>query len=333
MSILVTGGCGFIGSNFINYFLHNYPEGEIINLDSLSYAANLQNVESLAAKFPKRYNFIQGDICDYGLALSLLTKVDAVFNFAAQTHVDRSLSDGEDFIKSNVLGVNTLLQAAHRAWPDLNAKKFIQVSTDEVYGALPLDIGEAFTETATLNPSSPYSASKAGGDLLILAYYKSFNFPAIITRCTNNFGPQQYPEKLIPLLIFNILQKKPLPIYGDGLNVRDWLYVKDHCKAIMKVYEKGRIGGIYNIAGHNPLSNLELLQKIIEFVSKKLKIPRQEIEKLITFVPDRPGHDRRYNISTSKIEKELNWFPEETFADSLGKTVNWYLEHPEWWQK
>lgn len=323
MKILVTGGAGFIGSNFIRFLLGpKAPSGidlQILNLDKLTYAGNLENLADLA-QLPN-YQFIRGDISDGKLVDSLMGNgVEGVINFAAESHVDRSLYEPDLFVQTNVVGVQVLLHAALRH----KIRKFIQVSTDEVYGSLsPKTPG--FREDTPLAPNSPYSASKAAADLLARSYFKTYGFPTVITRCSNNYGPYQFPEKLIPLLITNAIEEKPLPIYGDGLNVRDWIHVEDHCRAIWAVLLKGRAGEIYNIGGNGERTNLE----ITEMVLKALQKPKS----LIQFVTDRPGHDRRYAVDFSKLNGELQWSPTFTLDEGLNQTVRWYVNNEGWWRR
>lgn len=329
MKILVTGGAGFIGSNFIKYMLSKYKDYEIINLDNLTYAGNLENLRDIENN--PNYTFIKGDICDKKLVEEIFSEeIDWVVNFAAETHVDRSILDPEIFVKTNVLGTVTLLNAAKKAWERgdgfKEGKKFLQVSTDEVYGSLG-EIGY-FTETTPLDPHSPYSSSKAAADLIVKAYYDTYKMPVNITRCSNNYGPYQFPEKLIPLMTNNCLNKKPLPVYGDGLNVRDWIYVEDHCKAIDLVLHKGKIGEIYNIGGNSERTNIEIVKMIISYIHDNVD-PSVD-ESLIRYVEDRKGHDRRYAIDATKIKEELGWYPETKFEDGLKKTIEWYLENKEW---
>ena len=317
-TILVTGGAGFIGSNFVRYMLHTHSY-RIINIDKLTYAGNLENLADVESH--PNYTFVKGDICDRLLIDKLFQEehIDTVVNFAAESHVDRSILGARVFVETNVLGTQTLLDAAKTH----GVEKFLQVSTDEVYGTL----GETgyFTEETPLAPNSPYSASKAGADLLVRAYHETFKMPTLITRCSNNYGPYHFPEKLIPLMIANALNDKPLPVYGDGLNVRDWLYVEDHCRAIDTVLHKGKFGEVYNIGGHNEKRNIDIVKLILQKLGKP--------ESLITFVKDRPGHDRRYAIDASKIERELGWRPQETFESGIEKTIQWYLEHRKWWER
>lgn len=321
MKIIVTGGAGFIGGNFVYYELKNHPEDEIICLDKLTYAGNLETL-SKAMKNP-RFTFIKGDIADrkfiYGLFAS--EKPDIIVNFAAESHVDRSIEDPEIFLQTNVMGTQVLMDACRK----YGISRYHQVSTDEVYGDLPLDRPDLFfTEETPIHTSSPYSASKASADLLVLAYHRTYKLPVTITRCSNNYGPYHFPEKLIPLMIANALADKPLPVYGNGENVRDWLYVEDHCAAIDLVIRKGRVGEIYNIGGHNERTNLDVVKTILKQLGKP--------ESLITFVKDRPGHDRRYAIDPTKIHSELGWLPQTGFDDGIKKTINWYLANKAWWQ-
>lgn len=328
---LLTGCAGFIGSNFVHYMLDKYKDIKLINLDKLTYAGNLENLKDIMND--KRHLFIKGDILDKKLVESLFEQydIDYCINFAAESHVDRSIHDPELFVKTNVLGTVNLLQICKNAWYQNGKwpkdKKYIQISTDEVYGAL----GETgyFKETTPLDPHSPYSASKASADLFVKAYYDTYKMPINITRCSNNYGPYQFPEKLIPLMINNTRHKKHLPIYGDGLQIRDWLYVKDHCKAIDMVVNKGKIGEIYNIGGHNEKTNLFIVKTIINELNAILK--DDEInEHLIKYVTDRPGHDRRYGIDPEKIKKELGWYPETKFEQGIVFTIDWYLNNNEW---
>jgi dTDP-glucose 4,6-dehydratase len=327
---LVTGGAGFIGSNFVHYMLRKYNDIKIINLDKLTYAGNLENLKEV--ENDKRYTFVQGDICDKVLAEKLFKEndIDYVVNFAAESHVDRSIKEPEVFVNTNVLGTVTLLNAAKNAWETekgfKEGKKYLQVSTDEVYGSL----GETgyFMETTPIDSHSPYSASKAGADLVVKAYFDTYKFPINITRCSNNYGPYQFPEKLIPLLINNCLNKKPLPVYGDGLNIRDWLYVEDHCKAIDMVINNGRLGEVYNVGGHNERTNIHIVKTVIEYINKN--IDNTVTEDLIKYVEDRKGHDRRYGIDPTKIREELGWEPETVYEEGIIKTVKWYLDNKEW---
>lgn len=322
MKILVTGGAGFIGSNFIYYELDNYPNDEVICLDKLTYAGNLETLE-IAMKNPK-FKFVKGDIADRAFVDELFAseKPDVVVNFAAESHVDRSIENPEIFLQTNVIGTSVLMDAC-RKYGNI---RYHQVSTDEVYGDLPLDRPDLFfIETTPLHTSSPYSASKASADLLVQAYYRTYKLPVTISRCSNNYGPYHFPEKLIPLMIANALNDKKLPVYGKGENVRDWLYVEDHCSAIDLIIRKGKIGEVYNIGGHNERTNLEVVKTIIKELGKS--------EDLIEFVTDRPGHDRRYAIDPTKIHNELGWLPATKFDDGIKKTVDWYLTHKSWWEK
>ncbi|WP_332628489.1 dTDP-glucose 4,6-dehydratase [Halalkalibacter flavus] len=318
MKLLVTGGAGFIGSNFIQYMLEKHPNYQVINLDSLTYAGNLENLQAVEGH--TQYTFVKGDICNVELVSSLFENgIDAVINFAAESHVDRSITDPGVFIRTNVQGTQVLLDAAKQ----YGVKKFVQVSTDEVYGSL----GETglFHETTPLSPNSPYSASKAGADHLVHAYYETFDLPVSITRCSNNYGPYQFPEKLIPLMISNALNDQPLPLYGDGLNIRDWLHVDDHCQAIDLVLHKGKNGEVYNVGGNNERTNVEIVKTIL----RKLDKP----ESLIKYVEDRKGHDRRYAIDATKIREELGWKPKYMFEEGIEQTINWYLENRSWWER
>lgn len=322
MKILVTGGAGFIGSNFVYYELDNYPNDEVICLDKLTYAGNLETLE-IAMKNPK-FKFVKGDIADRAFVDELFAseKPDVVVNFAAESHVDRSIENPEIFLQTNVIGTSVLMDAC-RKYGNI---RYHQVSTDEVYGDLPLDRPDLFfTETTPLHTSSPYSASKASADLLVQAYYRTYKLPVTISRCSNNYGPYHFPEKLIPLMIANALNDKKLPVYGKGENVRDWLYVEDHCSAIDLIIRKGKIGEVYNIGGHNERTNLEVVKTIIKELGKS--------EDLIEFVTDRPGHDRKYAIDPTKIHNELGWLPATKFDDGIKKTIDWYLTHKSWWEK
>ncbi|HUT84193.1 MAG TPA: dTDP-glucose 4,6-dehydratase [Thermodesulfobacteriota bacterium] len=318
MKILVTGGAGFIGSNFIRYLLNHHPAYTIINIDKLTYAGNLDNLKDVEGNH--RYFFVRGDIADSECVTRIIDDgVDAIVNFAAESHVDRSIEDAGIFLKTNVLGTQVLLEAGRRK----GIKRFIQVSTDEVYGSLGPE--GSFTEDSPLKPNSPYAASKTAADLLVRAYHKTFGFPGIITRCSNNYGPYQFPEKLIPLFITNALAQEPLPLYGDGLNIRDWIQVEDHCQAIDLILHQGAIGEIYNIGGGAEKTNLELTRIIL----KKLNRP----ETLIRYVKDRPGHDRRYAIDPGKLKRELGWKPLYTFERGIEETIRWYGENRWWWEK
>ncbi len=334
-SLLVTGGAGFIGSNFVRYLLAHEPTVHIINLDLLTYAGSLENLKDLPD--PARHTFVQGDICDRALVDDLFRRyqIDTVVHFAAESHVDRSILGPAQFIQTNIVGTFTLLEAARQAWltegivPREKAR-FHHVSTDEVFGSLePND--PPFTETTPYNPRSPYSASKASSDHLVRAYHHTYGLPVSITNCSNNYGPYQFPEKLIPLMIFNALNGKPLPVYGDGQQVRDWLYVEDHCEAIWKVVTAGALGETYNIGGGNNPTNLQVVHTLCEILDELLpNSPHAPHRQLIQFVADRPGHDRRYAMDIRKIQTQLGWSPRETLASGLRKTVQWYLDHPDW---
>ena len=336
---LVTGGAGFIGSNYILYMFEKYGDGiRIVNLDALTYAGNPENLTEVENR--DNYIFVKGDICDKALVSQLFESYDfdRVVHFAAESHVDRSIREPEAFVKTNVLGTQVLLQCAKEAWEEGDGfrpgKKYLQVSTDEVYGSLPADPDAFFRETTPLDPHSPYSASKASADMLVKAYMDTYGFPANITRCSNNYGPYQFPEKLIPLMINNALSGKKLPVYGDGKNVRDWLYVEDHARAIDLVMEQGKTGEIYNVGGHNEKQNIEIVHLIIETLRELL--PEGDARKaqltddLITYVKDRKGHDRRYAIAPDKIKAAIGWEPETCFAVGIRKTIAWYLSHSEW---
>ena len=321
MKLLVTGGAGFIGANFIFYMLENHPEDEIVCLDALTYAGNLETLESVL-EHPK-FRFVKGDVADREAVFSLFEEegFDTVVNFAAESHVDRSIEDPGIFLKTNILGTQVLMDASR----EYGVRRYHQVGTDEVYGDLPLDRPDLFfTETTPITASSPYSASKASADLLVMAYHRTFGLPVTISRCSNNYGPYQFPEKLIPLMIANALADKELPVYGTGENVRDWLYVEDHCRAIDLILREGRVGEVYNIGGHNEKNNLEVVKTILKQVGKP--------ESLITFVGDRKGHDLRYAIDPTKIHEELGWLPETKFDDGIRRTIDWYLENEPWWK-
>ncbi len=315
MRILVTGGCGFIGSNFIREMLKKYPAYKIVNIDKLTYCGNPDNLRDIEGN--NRYAFIKGDICDKKAVEAAIKSCDAVINFAAESHVDRSIEDASAFIRTNIQGVYVLLEAAKKH----NIKRFIQISTDETYGSIRKG---SFKETSFLHPNSPYSAAKAGGDHLALAYYTTFKLPVIVTRSSNNFGPYQYPEKVIPLFITNLLANKKVPLYGDGMNVRDWLHVVDNCDAIDLILHKGKIGEIYNIGGSFEIPNIELTKIILKLIGKT--------DKMICYVPDRLGHDRRYSLDSAKIKK-LGWQPSKNFNAAIKETINWYKANTTWWQK
>ena len=322
MTIIVTGGAGFIGSNFIFYMRKAHPEDRIVCLDKLTYAGNLSTLKDVMED--PGFRFVRMDICDRAGVYALFEeeKPDAVVNFAAESHVDRSIEDPGVFLQTNVLGTGVLMDAC-RAF---GVRRFHQVGTDEVYGDLPADRPDLFfTEETPLRASSPYSASKAGADLLAMAYHRTFGLPVTISRCSNNYGPYQFPEKLIPLMIANCLNDRPLPVYGQGLNVRDWLYVEDHCRAIDLILRKGRPGEVYNVGGHNEMRKIDILK----WICRELGMP----VSLITYVTDRKGHDLRYAIDPAKIRDELGWLPETKFEDGIGKTIRWYLEHRTWWEE
>lgn len=318
---LVTGGAGFIGSNFVLYMLEKYKDITIVNVDKLTYAGNLETLESVMEN--PRFTFVKGDIADRGAVYALFEKEhpDVVVNFAAESHVDRSVVDPGIFLQTNILGTGVLMDACRK----YGIQRYHQVSTDEVYGDLPLDRTDLFfTEQTPIHTSSPYSASKASADLLVQAYHRTFGLPVSISRCSNNYGPYHFPEKLIPLMIANALNDKPLPVYGTGENVRDWLYVTDHCAAIALIVRKGRVGEVYNIGGHNERTNLQVVKTILKALDKP--------ESLIHFVTDRPGHDMRYAIDPTKIHEELGWLPTTPFDEGIQKTIRWYLENKSWWE-
>jgi len=329
-AVLVTGGAGFIGANFINYFKTANPGCRVINLDILTYAGNLKNLD-MVGKDPA-YRFERGDICDARLVAELLMseRIEAVIHFAAESHVDRSITGPEIFVRTNVLGTQVLLEECRNylRLQTVQEFRFIQVSTDEVYGSLGPE--GYFTEVTPLAPNSPYSASKAGADMLARAYYETYGFPVLNTRCSNNYGPYQFPEKLIPLIIHNIIGQRPLPVYGDGRNVRDWLHVKDHSMAIECVLKKGEPGGVFNIGGNNEWMNIDIVNLICDLLDERLGRATGENRGLITFVKDRPGHDRRYAIDASKIKRELGWEPSYTFEQGIAETIDWYMNNGKW---
>jgi len=316
MKILITGGAGFIGSNFIRYMLNKYPDYSIVNFDKLTYAGNLENLSDVD-KNPK-YSFIQGDICDPIAVEKAIAGVDAIINFAAESHVDRSIVEAGSFVQTDVYGTYILLEAVKKH----KISKFLHISTDEVYGSIQTG---SFTETSTLAPNSPYAASKAGGDLIVRAYFKTHGLPVLITRASNNYGPYQYPEKFIPLFITNALEGKDLPLYGDGKNVRDWLHVDDHCSGIDIVFHKGKLGEVYNIGGGNERENIEIVDIILKELGKS--------KDIVKFVKDRLGHDRRYSLGIEKIKKELGWTPKAKFDEALVETIKWYRDNEKWWGK
>ena len=320
MKLLVTGGAGFIGSNFILYWLKKYPDDQIVNLDKLTYAGNLENLRSIESN--PNYSFIKGDICDSSLVNSLMIGIDIIVHFAADSHVDRSIVDSDPFIQTNIVGTHILLKAALKH----NVKRFHHISTDEVFGALSLDSKEKFNENTKYDPRSPYSASKAASDHLVNAFYVTYGLPITISNCSNNFGPYQYPEKLFALSITNILEGKKIPVYGDGLYVRDWLYVEDHCEAIDLILKKGVVGETYLVGGiTEDISNIEVTKKILNIMGKG--------EDSIEFVKDRPGHDRRYAVDWSKIKNDLGWQPKHDFDQALAETIEWYKKNEEWCKK
>jgi len=318
-NILVTGGAGFIGSNYVRYMLRHHPDYTIVNFDALTYAGNLENLTSIETD--PRYHFVKGSITDRDAMESVFAAhaIDAVVHFAAESHVDRSITGPSIFIDTNIVGTNVLLEVARK----FNVEKFLHVSTDEVYGSLGAE--GLFTETTPLHPNSPYSASKASSDLLVLAYQHTFGFPGVVTRCSNNYGPYQFPEKLIPLMIANALNDKQLPVYGNGMNVRDWLFVGDHCSALDTVLHTGVCGEVYNIGGNNEKPNIEIVKLILEVLGKP--------ESLITYVKDRPGHDLRYAIDAGKMKRDLGWEPAYTFEAGMKQTIEWYLENRQWWER
>ena len=321
MNIIVTGGAGFIGSNFVFHMFQTHPEYRIVCLDKLTYAGNLSTLEPVMTN--ENFRFVKADICDRAAVYQLFEEEhpDMVVNFAAESHVDRSIENPGIFLETNIMGTAVLMDACRK----YGITRYHQVSTDEVYGDLPLDRPDLFfTEDTPIHTSSPYSSSKASADLLVLAYHRTYGLPVTISRCSNNYGPYHFPEKLIPLMIINALHDKPLPVYGDGLNVRDWLYVEDHCRAIDLILHKGSVGEVYNVGGHNEMKNIDIVKLICRTLGKP--------ESLIQFVTDRKGHDRRYAIDPTKIHRELGWLPETKFADGIQKTIQWYVNHEDWWQ-
>jgi len=325
-NILVTGGAGFIGSNFIHYLFECTGfDGKIINVDKLTYAGNLDNLSEIPKDYGRRYFFEEADIADYGRIIEIFERydIDTIVHFAAESHVDRSITSPSDFVNTNVLGTFNLLEAARKYWIDLHGKRFHHVSTDEVYGSLGRN-GYFFEHTA-YDPRSPYSASKASSDHFVRAYFHTYGLPVSISNCSNNYGPRQFPEKLIPLMITNMFEEKPLPVYGDGKNIRDWLYVDDHCSALLAILNDGKIGETYNIGGECELENIDLLNILCEVVAKKTGKDKDHYKKLISFVKDRPGHDRRYAINCDKIKMELDWKQKVGFEEGIRKTVDWYL--------
>jgi len=333
-TLLITGGAGFIGSNFVQYQIEHNPNYRIIVLDNLTYAGNLENL--ISVENHRNYRFIKGDICDFELLNRIFSEesITSVVHFAAESHVDRSILGPQDFIRTNIEGTFTLLETARKFWgSDPDGKVFIHISTDEVYGSLGFN-DPAFTEGSPYKPNSPYSASKAASDHLVRSYFHTYNIPTIITHCSNNYGPYQFPEKLIPLMIINAIEGKPLPIYGKGQNIRDWIYVDDHCKAIDTILRKGIPGHVYNIGADNEQKNIDVVNLICDSIDKRLGLTGENsTSNLITYVADRPGHDLRYAIDTDKIRHELGWSPEESFARGLQKTIAWYLDNRNWWQR
>jgi dTDP-glucose 4,6-dehydratase len=321
MRILVTGGAGFIGANYIKYVLSAHAEHYVINLDKLTYSGNLENLKETEGH--PNYTFIRGDICDRNVLAGI--KFDAIVNFAAESHVDRSILDASPFLQTNIMGTYNLLETARQ-----RDCIFLHVSTDEVYGTIEKG---AFNENSPLRPNSPYAASKAASDMLVRSYVETHKIKAMITRCSNNYGPYQFPEKLIPLVIINALNKKPIPVYGDGMNVRDWIYVTDHCKGIDKVLHNGKKGEVYNIGSRNEQANIELIKLLLVKIAQRLGLSENELTGLINFVMDRKGHDRRYAIDSSKIEQQLGWKPETGFDEGISKTVDWYISNKQWWQR
>lgn len=322
MTVIVTGGAGFIGSNFIFYMLKTHPDYRLVCLDKLTYAGNLSTLKNVMDR--PNFRFVKLDICDRNVVYRLFEEEhpDVVVNFAAESHVDRSIEDPSVFLQTNIIGTSVLLDACRK----YGIKRYHQVSTDEVYGDLPIDRPDLFfTEETPIHTSSPYSSSKAGADLLVMSYQRTFGVPVTISRCSNNYGPYHFPEKLIPLMIVNALADKPLPVYGQGINVRDWLYVEDHCKAIDLIIHKGKVGEVYNVGGHNEMRNID----IVKLICRELNKP----ESLITYVADRKGHDMRYAIDPTKIYKELGWVPETKFSDGIRKTIQWYLDNRDWWEE
>lgn len=322
MTVIVTGGAGFIGSNFIFYMLKTHPDYRLVCLDKLTYAGNLSTLKNVMDR--PNFRFVKLDICDRNVVYRLFEEEhpDVVVNFAAESHVDRSIEDPSVFLQTNIIGTSVLLDACRK----YGIKRYHQVSTDEVYGDLPIDRPDLFfTEETPIHTSSPYSSSKAGADLLVMSYQRTFGVPVTISRCSNNYGPYHFPEKLIPLMIVNALADKPLPVYGQGINVRDWLYVEDHCKAIDLIIHKGKVGEVYNVGGHNEMRNID----IVKLICRELNKP----ESLITYVADRKGHDMRYAIDPTKIYKELGWVPETKFSDGIRKTIQWYLNNRDWWEE
>jgi dTDP-glucose 4,6-dehydratase len=333
LDILVTGGCGFIGSNFIRHVLAEHPGDRVVNLDLVTYAGNPDNLRQVEADFGRRYRFVRGDVCDPRLVEPLVAQAQAVVHFAAESHVDRGIDEAGAFIRTNVLGTQVVLEAARRAWGDEQGRRLLYVSTDEVYGALELDDPARFREDSPLDPSSPYSASKAAGDMLARAYHRTHGLPVLITRCCNNYGPYQFPEKLVPLMILNALAGRELPVYGDGLYVRDWIHVLDNCRATDLVLRRGRPGRVYNIGAEAERANLELVELIIALVAQRSGSTAEELLGLIRHVKDRPGHDRRYAIDPGRLYQELGFAPQVSLERGMELTVDWYLANPDWCQR
>lgn len=326
--VLITGGAGFIGSHVVRLFVKKYPDYSIINLDKLTYAGNLENLRDIEDK--SNYRFVKGDIIDAPAMIKLFEaeNFDGVIHLAAESHVDRSLDNPNEFVITNIIGTVNLLQAALKSWGSDSSKRFYHISTDEVYGSI--EGKGLFTENTHIDPQSPYSSSKAGSDHFVKAFHNSYKLPVVISRCSNNYGPNHFPEKLIPLMIHNIFENKPLPVYGKGENIRDWLYVEDHANAIDTIFHKGRVGEVYNIGGNNEWKNIDLVKFLCNVMDDKLEREKGESERLITFVKDRPGHDLRYAIDSSKLKQELGWTPSLTFEEGLEKTVDWYLNNKDW---
>ena len=330
MNLLITGGAGFIGSHVVRRFVTQYPDYKIVNLDKLTYAGNLENIRDIEQS--PNYTFVKGDITDLVQMRTVIKKynITGVIHLAAESHVDRSIKDPLIFVTTNLIGTSNLLQACKETWKDnWEGKLFYHVSTDEVYGSLELD-NSMFTESTAYDPRSPYSASKAGSDHMVRAFYHTYHMPIVISNCSNNYGPNHFPEKLIPLFINNIINKKPLPVYGSGENVRDWLYVEDHARAIDDIFHKGRHGETYNIGGHNEWSNIDLIKTLCAVMDTKLEREKGESEKLIKYVTDRAGHDMRYAIDASKLQDEIGWTPSLQFEEGISKTIDWYLNNQEW---
>ncbi len=321
MKILVTGGAGFIGSNFIRHLMSAHPDYHVINLDKITYAGNLENLNDIESS--PNYSFVKGDICDRQIIEGI--DVDAIVNFAAESHVDRSILKADPFIQTNVIGTNNLLEYSKN-----RGCTFLHVSTDEVYGSIEKGL---FSEDSPLLPNSPYAASKASSDLLVRSYVETYGVKAIVTRCSNNYGPYQFPEKLLPLVILNAVSNKPIPVYGDGKNVRDWIHVSDHCKALDIILHQGRPGGVYNIGSRNEKTNISTINLVLNAIAEKLELDEGKLNGLITFVNDRPGHDRRYALDPARVEKEFGWKPEMDFEAGISDTVGWYLDNKQWWQR